>query len=95
MLSPDTHVTPHPQVLTTPVRREIVLLSMVTSHYYTLNESGARVWRDLQAGLSLGEISQRLETQYDVSSAQAQQSVLNLIYALAAEQLVLVKSESE
>jgi hypothetical protein len=77
------------------VRREIVLLSMATSHYYTLNESGARIWRDLQEGFSLVEISQRLVDQYDVSPAQAQQSLLNLIRMLAAEQLVLVKNNTE
>jgi hypothetical protein len=95
MLSPLTHVTPHPQVVATAVRREIVLLSMATSDYYTLNESGAHIWRDLQEGFSLLEISHRLVDQYDVSPARAQQSLLNLIRMLAAEQLVLVKDNTE
>jgi hypothetical protein len=81
--------------LTTTVRHEIVLLSMATSHYYTLNESGARIWRDLQAGFSLAQISQRLVDHYEVPPAQAQQSVLNLVHALVAEQLVLVHNTTE
>lgn len=95
MLLPKTQVTPNPQVLTTVLRHEVVLLSMVTSNYYTLNETGARIWRDLQAGLSLIEIIRQLEEHYEISSAQAQQSVLKLVHTLAAEQLVLVKMDTE
>jgi hypothetical protein len=85
----ETRVAPNPAVLATALRHELVLLSMATSHYYTLNESGARIWQDLQAGCSLLEISQRLEAHYQVSPAQAQRSVMTLVRALAEEQLVL------
>ena len=59
--------------------------------YFTLNETGLRIWQMLSSGLTLGEISEGILTEFDVSSEKAKESVLTLIHELIREKLVKVK----
>lgn len=88
MLASNTKVSPNAAVLVTEVGQGIVLLSLVTRNYYTLNESGAHIWRGLRDGLNVGEIGQHLQDRYDVAAEHAEQSATTLLQALIAEQLV-------
>ena len=67
---------------------ETVLLHLGTNQYYTLNETGSHIWRLLGNGLSLGEIGQSIESEFDVSLDQARRSVIDLANELVAERLV-------
>ena len=80
---------PHPDVVCTELQNgESVLLHLGTQTYYSLNETGARIWQSVEQGLSVPEISQTLAQQYDVTAAQAQQSVTSLLAELAEADLV-------
>ncbi len=94
MLTAQSKVTPHPDVIYTSLQEGSgILLNLLTRQYFTLNESGNRIWLLLSEGLTLGEISQALESQYDVTAEQAEQSVVDLVGELATEQLVLITHE--
>ena len=86
---------PHPEVIPTKLPNcETVLLHLGTQTYYSLNETGSRIWELMSKGVPLGQIGQALENQYEVSLDQAQQYVIALIAELAAEKLVSLTSES-
>jgi hypothetical protein len=82
-------VRPHPEVVDTELEGgETVLLHLGSTTYYSLNITGTRIWQGLKQGYTLLEISHRLQEEFAVDAAHAQQSVLALIDDLSTHQLV-------
>ena len=91
MITLQTTVSPHPEVITTRLdNQETVLLHLHTQQYYTLNETGTHIWDALVQAQALSEIGQTLEAHYDLTLDQAHQHVLDLVTTLAEEKLVQV-----
>lgn len=61
--------------------------------YYILNETGLRIWQLLNDALTLNEISEKLQEEFDVAPEKAKESVVNLIEELITEKLVEVVDE--
>jgi hypothetical protein len=81
-------VRPSPDVIhTTLYTRETVLLHVPTTTYYSLNQTGARIWRLMGDGLTLGEIAKKMVKEYDVAPAAAQSSVFRLAEVLIQAKL--------
>lgn len=82
-------VRPHSQVVDTKLDDgEVVLLHLDSKNYFSLNLTGERIWRGLKQGLSLGEISTRLQAEFNVAPADADASVGELVEELLAQKLV-------
>jgi len=67
---------------------EIALLDLATKTYFSLNSTGAYIWERLKEGLALGEISERLQREFDVSAEVAERSVTQLVEQLLGQKLV-------
>lgn len=67
---------------------EAVLLHLDNQRYYTLNETGWSIWKHIQKGLTLDQITQELQDEYDVDSSKAEECVKNIIDELVAESLI-------
>ena len=80
-------------ILTELANNEAVLLHLDSKLYFSLNETGLRIWKLLTEGADMREISERLHGEFDVSIGQAQQSVLRLANQLQAERLIDVIDE--
>ena len=94
MIELNHRVEPDPDVVITELEgKEAVLLNLATKMYYTLNETGLRIWQMLSSGRTLGEISETLSGEFDVTPEKAKESVFNLIGELTAEKLVKVVDE--
>ena len=86
----DQKIQLHPEVVDTELDDgEIVLLHLESKTYYSLNPTGERIWQGLKQGLSLREISQRLQEEFDVDEENANKSVLDLVNELCEQNLVL------
>jgi hypothetical protein len=84
----DQRIHPHPQVVDTTLDdTEVVLLHLDSKTYYSLNLTGGRVWRGLKEGLTLREISDRIQAEFDVDADEANRSVLELADELCANAL--------
>ena len=82
---------PHPEVVDTELdEAEVALLHLDSKIYYSLNRTGARIWDGVKRGLSLNEISQRLQDEFDVDAERAERSVLTLIEDLSRQHLIEV-----
>ncbi len=89
MIELNQKVKPDPDVVITELEnKEAVLLHLGSKNYFTLNETGLRIWQMLSSGLTPVEISERLQEEYDVTPEKAKESVLNLIGELINEKLV-------
>jgi len=92
MTTLDDEVRPHGQVVDTKLDDgEVVLLHLDSKTYFSLNVTGERIWQGLKQGLSLREISQRLQAEFDVDAEKAVTSVLELINDLSEQKLVQIQ----
>lgn len=89
MLTSDTAVHPHPSVVFTRLDiTEAVLLHLETKRYYSLNETGARLWELVQEGKPLTGMVEALQAEYAVDSAPAMAAILAFVEELHQEGLV-------
>ena len=89
MIRLDEKARPAPDAVVTELDNgEAVLLHLQTKMYYTLNETGVRIWQLLNEGLSAGEISVKIHGEFDVTPEKAQESVIRLFHELSQEKLI-------
>ena len=70
-----------------------VLLHMGTKRYFSLNDTGAEIWRMLEEDVPLSEIPARLTRVYEVPLADAHVAVDELVAALAEQGLLTIEAE--
>ena len=91
----DEKVRPHEEVVDTKLDDgEVVLLHLDSRTYYSLNPTGQRIWQGLKEGLTLREISRRLQEEFDVDQDKANSSVLDLVKELCDHNLALWDAKS-
>ena len=83
-----TRYTVSPDAACASVDDGTVVLNMRTKRYYSLNETGATVWRMLENDAAPAEIAGELVAIYDVTEATAIETVEGLLRELEAEALV-------
>lgn len=89
MLTIDDKAQPNSDVIVTELDdNEAVLLHLDSKLYFSLNETGLRIWKLLNQGSNLREISEQLYDEFDVSREKAEQCVITLANQLYTEQLV-------
>ncbi len=79
---------PRPNLLMTELDGEAVLLDIESSYYFSLNETGTRVWRGLEADKSLEEIVDGIVAEWDVTPDEARETVESFLAALEKEGLI-------
>ena len=85
------HVRPHPEVVDTQLEAgETALLHLESTTYYSLNLTGTHIWQGLKQGLSLQEISDRLQGVFEVDADGANRSVLAFVNELVQHKLVQI-----
>ena len=79
---------PSEHVVSQELDGEMVLVQLQTNRIYSLNETGARFWALLDAGMTVPEIRRRLLEEYDVADAALDAEIASLLAMLRAERLV-------
>ena len=70
-----------------------VVLHMGTKRYFSLNETGAAIWRMLEDDVSLADIPAQLAQHYEIDVEAAGAAVTLLLGDLAAERLIILAAE--
>ena len=71
-----------------------VVLHMGTRRYFSLNETGAAIWRMLEDDVALGEIPARLGSLYSVDAVIAAAALDRLLAELATEHLITLPEDA-
>ena len=79
------------ETLIVPIRGHVGDLDAI----FTLNEVGSRVWQLIDKPLTVAEIAKAISNEYEVSQAEAERDVLELLAAMEAAGLIREVSESE
>jgi trimethylamine:corrinoid methyltransferase-like protein len=66
---------------------EVVLLNLDSGHYYSLNESGRRVWELLDGENTIPDIINTICEEFDVEQQEAAKDINTLIDELLKEKL--------
>ena len=89
MLSMTDRVEPSADVVDTELAdAELALLHLKTKAYFSLNLTGARIWKGIKARRTLGEICGSLRDEFEIGAEQAERSVSTLVADLLAKELV-------
>lgn len=75
-------------VYSTEIDGEIVLLDSKQGVYFSLNQSGAFIWRSIEKSKSVGEISEELMSTFQVSVENSIDDVNSMIQTLLAQDLI-------
>lgn len=78
-----------PTVVSEAFDDEIVVIHLECGTYYSLAQSGAAIWKLLQQGVALSEISSQLGAAYRVSPDEVADTVSPFIKELTQEQLIV------
>jgi hypothetical protein len=83
-----TRVVRFEALMTAPVDKEIVILSLASNHYVGLDEIGRRVWELLEAPHRVDELCRQLAGEFDATAGQIAADVLPFMVQLETEGLV-------
>ena len=67
---------------------EAALLDLETKRFYSLNETGSRIWHLLQEGMFPENIAETLQEEYDTDQKKAMICVLEFLEELAEQKLI-------
>jgi hypothetical protein len=79
------------ETLIVPVRGSVGDLDAI----YTLNEIGSRIWQLMDEQHTVKQIAGAISAEYDVTEAEAERDVLELLASMEAAGLVHAVAESE
>ena len=80
--------TVHPDVLSTHLEGEAVLLHMETKDYFRLNSTAACVWAGLERGKDHQALVEELCAQFDVEPGEARAELDRLLGELEQRRLI-------
>lgn len=78
-----------PHVLSAGRGDATMLLHVERGRYYTLNETGSRIWSLICEGVPFDMIVERLRDEYAIDAARAETDAASLIGRLLSESLVV------
>jgi Coenzyme PQQ synthesis protein D (PqqD) len=87
-IAPETRIQVSPSVYVRAFGQELVLLDFSRGEYFGLDETGAAIWRGLEAGKPLGEIADTLVERYDVARDVAYDDIVALVIHREGQSLI-------
>ncbi len=88
-----TRVVRFSELMSAPVDKEIVILSLASNHYVGLDEIGRRVWELIEQPRRVDELCRQLTREFDATEEQIAGDVLPFLSQLENEGLVHVVAE--
>ncbi|MGB6067984.1 MAG: PqqD family peptide modification chaperone [Desulfomonilaceae bacterium] len=73
---------------------EAAILNLSDGMYYGLNEVGARIWSLLSEPITVGQIRDQIEREYDVDVSRCEKDLIMLLGKLNDAGLIEVKNEA-
>lgn len=84
----DPRYLANPDIVSTELGEEAVLLHLHTQRYYTLNETGLAIWNLLSEPRDLAEIVDALVEEFEVGPEEARATARTFVDDLLADGLV-------
>jgi hypothetical protein len=93
MIDPQSRYRPDPErVAAQVIDGEAVIIDLISGTYFSLADSGGRVWELVEGGCSIDEIATALAHEYDVELERTRADVGALFGQLVEEGLVIASA---
>ncbi|WP_214821065.1 MULTISPECIES: lasso peptide biosynthesis PqqD family chaperone [unclassified Exiguobacterium] len=90
-INESTTVKQNPNMLTTPMDGEIVMMSIKHGKYYSIGKTGVAIWEEVGEGRTVQEIVSRLCERYEVDTDVCMRDVIAFVEQMASKEIVLVR----
>jgi hypothetical protein len=77
-------------IRTRTVEDRLIILNLKGGKYFTLNESGRRIWELVAEAKSFGEIVEAMQAEYDADASTVASDVEQILAELISEGVALV-----
>ncbi len=84
-----------PEVVHEVFEDEVVIVNLDSGNYYSLEGAGADIWREIENGRSVEEITGRIAGEYDSDTGEIESAVHHLIAELQEEKLVRTSDDAK
>ena len=80
--------------MSTDLGKEVCILGLGSSEYYSLEEVGARIWEIIQEPKTVKEILDSILNDYAVAPERCERDLLAVLQEMADEGLIEVRNET-
>ena len=77
------------------IEGEAVLIASKDSSVHSLSDVGTRIWQLADGNLTVGQIVDALNEEYEVEKDELEKDVIEFVESLSAEPLALVRLEDD
>jgi len=88
-----TIIKRNPELVSTDVDGEKVMMSIENGEYFGLDSVGSRVWELIENPIRVEELVNLLIDEFDVSKEQCEDDTLEFLNELMAKKLLIIVSE--
>ncbi len=89
----NTTIKRNPELASTDVDGEKVMMSIENGEYFGLDSVGSRVWELIENPIRVEELVNLLIDEFDVSKEQCEDDTLEFLNELMAKKLLIIVSE--
>ena len=87
-------VSRNPQIISSKMDNEVVMMSVEKGNYYGLNQVGSEIWEKLNEPLTVTDLCSKLLIEYNVEREQCERDVMTYLEKLVEEGLILVSDQT-
>ena len=80
----------NPELLSSRIDTETIMMSMHDGNYYGLNEVAGRIWEILEKEMTFSELTHRLLTEFEVDEVTCRSDVSGFLIKLEEKKLIIV-----
>lgn len=87
-LTLDTVIQRSSELLSSELDEETVMMDIETGDYYGLNNVGSRIWAHSENPVSVSELCEKLQGEFEVPADQCQSDVLDFLKELEERKVI-------
>jgi hypothetical protein len=91
-ISLETTVTQSPNLVTSKIGEEVVMMFLEKSAYYSLDEIGSYIWQSIQTPVQVSQLCHQLSERFEVKSEQCRADVLPFLNQIYQEGIIEIVS---
>jgi hypothetical protein len=87
-----SRVVRSPEPISAETGGGVVMLSIAAGKYFGLNATAMAIWERMETPISVADLCEAIQDEFDVSPEQAQKSVLALVSQLIDEKIASLQA---
>ena len=88
-------VSRNPQIISSKMDDEVVMMSIEKGNYYGLNRVGSEIWEKLTEPIKVAGLCDRLLHEFDVEKERCEREVITHLDKMVNEGLILVTGQPD